>query len=942
MIKKGNKILYIVGFLAVVNVFWKLILPGYHLANDFHFYFKEELLEYFSFPQIWTTGGSQGLGDYSANTLWRWPVDILFGLGAKAGLGFNSLESIIFFIPFLILGLKGIWNFLSFYKISDWAKLPSAIFYVANTYVLLLLDGGQLSVALAYAFFPWAYILVFRGISGRLSERLKAGIGIAVLGFLDVRFVYLVFILLILHFVYFFTSFVSQRKLAEEIKNWVKTGFVVVFVFLGLNSFWIIPAILTGTLLLPATYSRTSQINFLSFATWKHAILVLAPHWYKNVFGKVTPVKFEFLIIPLLSFSAILFARKRKHILFWLLVGLLGIFMVKGSNPPLGSTYPWLFQKIPGLSLFRDPTKFFVFITLSYSLLIGATVDGLMKYIEPRLKIKSFKIEYVPILLLIYLVFLVSPVYGGKLTGLFSEPYQKSEFLKVAEIIKADKNFGRTFWISSRMPLSYASGLHPSVEAIRFVQERPFAISTVGTYEVFNFLREAPYMGEIFDISGIKYIAYPYPDTRREDLKQDNIDYYYAFLHQLDDKAWIDGRLSEPPVALLKTKSSQDHFFLTSNTFFVVGSDDIYNSLLDDNLLDLSENALIFAEEKPEMGKLIEKIPGKKVILYRKNSTDYSATFIDKDKFIFPAESFDFDPDESGWWKRETPDLIWWRNFLHEKYAIENKDFDYGGGWGVAEGNLKTEIPSSKFQKGNVLLARVMVSGRGGKIGFSQNGVKVGEIMTEVEKPSTVELKLTGYKQSLPLSGKKTSDTIFEFTNSDFTWFEVGTLSSSGSLTLETEGEINVVNALVSVTKSDWERIRLLVDGDELIRWNDLDVSEKKELFSEKTEARVTYSKISPTHYKVKIEGLNKPNTLVFSETYDTLWKIKNKAGGEKGVSYPLYSLINGFSVDEDGEYDVYFLPQKYVYSGLIVSSIALLIITGFLIFTRNKKLKAL
>jgi len=316
--------------------------------------------------------------------------------------------------------------------------------------------------------------------------------------------------------------------------------------------------------------------------------------------------------------------------------------------------------------------------------------------------------------------------------------------------------------------------------------------------------------------------------------------------------------------------------------------------------------------------------------LYGKGQIDFAATFIDKSRFIFPAQYLDFDPnpltrsEQVGWWKRETFDFLWMRDFLQQKYRIDNLDFDYGGGWAIAEGTQKLEVEIKNSGVENILLARVMRSGRSGRIEFFQEDRKIGQIDTKIEKPEKVVIKLTGYKD-IP-------DRVTVFDKADFAWFEVGGLASSKHLTIKTSGDINIVNALAVIPKNKWLEMERVAGNYQTVEWNKLSMEEREGLFSSIDKARVEYKRISPTHYKVKIEGLERPTTLAFSESFDTLWQANGLS------SFPLYSLINGFYIESNGEYDVYFSAQKYILPGMLVS-VALLIILLFLV-VRRKRIK--
>ena len=81
---------------------------------------------------------------------------------------------------------------------------------------------------------------------------------------------------------------------------------------------------------------------------------------------------------------------------------------------------------------------------------------------------------------------------------------------------------------------------------------------------------------------------------------------------------------------------------------------------------------------------------------------------IPRDYFIFPSDFLGFSPNETGWWKRESKDYIWLRNFLQEKYATDLADFTYGGGYAISEGHNRLTIKSDKLKKGDIIMLRFM------------------------------------------------------------------------------------------------------------------------------------------------------------------------------------------------------------------------------------------
>ncbi len=907
MIKKAS---YLLVFVGILIVFFKVIFPvGPRVANDFPVVSTDTLKESFRLPQIWSSRSSEGLGEYSVVTLWSWPLDFLGGLLARLGLSFTTIEIFILLVPTFTLGIISIRKIFDKYKIKNSGKQIGTLLYLTNTYFLLLIDGGQLSIALTYAVFPLFFLLFIDSVGSSFKKKLISGIGVAALGFLDIRFVYILGILIFIHFLF---AFIVENDRLQLIKTYVVSGIIAILVFSAFHFYWIYPLITVKATLIPAVYDTTVK----NFTNLYHSLLLLQPHWYLNVFGNITNFRFEFIFIPILVFLAPVLRRKSSMVAFWVLVAVVSIFLTKGASAPFGGIYSFLYDHVPGFSLFRDSTKFFFLVALSYSVLVGIATNEIAK-----------KIKFFPLTFVLYLIFLIYPVYMGKMTGVFSTSSYKDSYSLLAKTLSEDMSYGRIIWLPSRPPLGYSNPTHPPTDGLRIVLRRPFAIGTVGTYEMFNFLREAPFIGQIMDVASIKYLVYPYPDTRRENITRDNIDYYHNFLNQISKLPWVKDvknfGSNNSPLPLITVKNSKDHIFLSPNLWGVLGSDRIYGDLVGIDNFDLSKNALVFLEEQKGLNKNFINTYGK-IILYGKSETDLKSSLVDQNDFIFPSLLLGASPDSSGWWKRTTSDFISWRNFLQEKYKIENLDFDYGGGWAVAEGNLRLNIKDKKLQREKILLARVMKSPKGGRVSFYQQDSLVGTINTKIEKPEKVVVKLTG--------AREVDNKYFGYDLSNFEWEEVGVLGSDSDLTIATNGELNVVNSLATISLNDWnildKQISKLEGEGRILNWSKLG-SVKKQLFSSRDNGGLSYTYVSPTKYKVEVKGLKSPEVISFSEGYNNLWSI----GGVK--SFPLYSLINGFVVTHDGSYFIEFTPQKHIEDGFKVS--LFLILIALLIFTSLK-----
>jgi len=98
----------------------------------------------------------------------------------------------------------------------------------------------------------------------------------------------------------------------------------------------------------------------------------------------------------------------------------------------------------------------------------------------------------------------------------------------------------------------------------------------------------------------------------------------------------------------------------------------------------------------------------------------------------------------------------------------------------------------------------------------------------------------------------------------------------------------------------------------------------------------IQYEKVNPTAYHLHVKT-EQPFFLLFSETYNPLWKARFNDGQEV---QPIIadSVINSFYINRTGEFDmnVYFEGQKYADAGIRISLSCLLVIAVIVLLPRS------
>ena len=403
----------------------------------------------------------QGFGYNGLLSLWLdYPFRVVVKLLSLFGFSWFVIEKLLWIAVFAIA-------FYASYKLTK--SLIGSLIYSSNTYILLLVAGGQLGVALAYALAPFVLFTFME------RRPIVNGLWFALLVILDLRIAYLVLAAIILYLV-----------VAKKIPYLVDAG-ISLLVAASVNLYWILPTVLAshGTASLGTQFTSPGMLKFLSFADFSHAISLLHPNWPDNLFGKVYFLQPEFLILPILAFGSLFFIKQKSEnkvfISFFALLALIGAFFAKGVNPPFGAMFAWCFVHIPGFVMFRDPTKFYLYIAISYAVLIS-------------LILKEIKNKYV---MLAFSIFWLFTIRGFKISFV----QLPSEYVQFKNILVADTIPSRTLWIPSSDKFAYSSDTHPILASDQVFPNASLSavMKSIGTPEFQKTLADA----------GVKYVIVP-------------------------------------------------------------------------------------------------------------------------------------------------------------------------------------------------------------------------------------------------------------------------------------------------------------------------------------------------------------------------------------------------------------------------------------------------
>ncbi len=631
---KSKNIFFVLGigiiFISIYFVFRKLFLPGPVVWGDAPYFFPEGLRELISFPMSWTTRGVT-LGGVN-NFLWLYPIMLLYGSLNKLGLNNDLIIRLLFYFPGLILGTIGSIWFARKNKLGLVGQLFTALVYLINTYFILLIDGGQVGVVLAYGMFPLTLVLQ--------NENFLIALGS-------------VFILTVVDFRVAIICLLTSL-LIYGIKN-LKRSFLLILTLIGLSSYWWIPILRLSTNNLSTDVSRLQLTSFLN------PLLLFQPLWPGNEFGRVLPPPFYFIGIPFLIFGSLFLVKKYKRTLKFLLVFLFFAFLIKGETPPLGFIYSFLVNKIPYGSLFRDSTKFFIPLLLIAGVLIGKTIETL-----------RFKLFYV--IIYAYLILLALPAILGNLNGVLGKSIDLTTFKNIQKLEESQSGFLRSAWFIEKNPFAYNTHEKQALDAKDLADFRPIASMNTGDGDRFNFINNNSFT-DWFKLLGIKYLMFSGNPRKLtpDEAEQKDWNRLLNLVETNKDLKKVDIETDFPIYQLANIKPN---IFVVDKTYFVVGGDDIYEKQRKANPnFSVGNQGFVFLEDGKLDPASFEGVASSsaKFIFNDKNENDLTPFYLQK-FFVPPGESA-----KSDWAIRSSNDFLRWKFELLQN-KIDTHEFDYGKG----------------------------------------------------------------------------------------------------------------------------------------------------------------------------------------------------------------------------------------------------------------------
>lgn len=877
-----NRQFYFLALIIPYLVIFQAFFSQSPLAwGDAPFFFRENFKELIQIPFLWNFR-NDNFGAPQVFNLWLYLPNLIIGiLGEIFKVPPQLVTRFVFYFPATILSIIGGWLFLKKFTLNSRAIFLGSFLYGFNTYNLTLLDGGQVGIALAYGLFPWAlYFLISFFQNESLGNFFKALLILFGLINSDVR-IFILAILLIFWWLIIEAIVKKKRLLLKSLARFL----LLLMILLGLNSFWIIPSLNGGAL----TFGLDRGGSFVSILA---SFYLFQPHFPLNDFGKIAQTPFYFVLLPVLLTMGVLVKKslsEDRAYLSWLALFFIFVFLAKGEANPFGNFYRLLIDSLPFGAAFRDSSKFFIPLLMSAAITLSISYQR----IEQRLTSDTFKFLAM-ILIFGYLNLLIYPAFLNQLSGNLSSKQQLKPFEPIYQKIAFEKDFSRTLWFDERPQLGFSSWNHPAISANLLFKERPFASMIEGSYDLYNFLH-SPQLIQWFDLLGIKFLYFPENERKKiyTEKEFEERALFKKFVSKIPSFYPQGLSLSFPAYQIVDSKP---HIFAQEKAFLVLGGDDIFESPIKFKDFKIYNQGFIFLEEgKLSDYFLLNLAPSSVSLVLNSEKTNLPFVFLG-DKLSRIDESI-----QNNWAKRSSADYLRWKSELLQK-GIRTFEHDFSKGIAFSTQDKEKITFESNIKRGGdyYLVTRYMTSSDSG-------GIKVRLLNQE--------------KDLLDVGDGKFNWDVWGPFNMKKGRYEVKFINNGGLV---------VLNTFALIEKKDLENAKIKADY-LLNNFEILDLKSKTSIehLSKNNWINVNYKMVNPTEYELTIPDNAK--WLVFSDHYNSGWVLSTSYSTR---AVPFYSMINGFYIDNNkGSAVLKFSPQGYVYKGIILSVVSLVVILPALLY---------
>jgi hypothetical protein len=497
-----------------VSVFHAWLTPGLLLGADWVRRVPGELNNYAPWPHVWN--GSQQLGENNDPLISYYPLFALMGLCSLAHISWNVIERIFFFFPYLIFSVVSPYVFAYRLTRSPAGAAVAASIWTVNTWIIMASERGAIPSIVAASLLPLFFYFAI-GFIERATIRRGLGLGLLLTAILiyDLRYVYIAVIFALVLSAEQLLRDRSLRRLRDAL---LPIGVAVITAIVA-NLYWILPQFVEVSSAGAGYASLQDYLLNSGYMTPQHALSGFAVfyHWVASddPFAIAKP-EWYFFAIPACVFLS-LAANWKKQWVWSLAVGA-GISVLLDSGPsfPVDQINIWIFQHIPGMTLFRDVTKWMSLLFVTYGTIIGFGVARGVAWFRLRRRHWFAFRRWLPAVAAVAVVLtysiIMNDAYNSTRFRVFSPYKMHEDVLALEAYLQSRPGHTRTLVFPRDIEPMRAVDSHPYVEGLQIENSaspdglRHINLEWDSLYGLFS----APFAPDILREMNIGYVVVPY------------------------------------------------------------------------------------------------------------------------------------------------------------------------------------------------------------------------------------------------------------------------------------------------------------------------------------------------------------------------------------------------------------------------------------------------
>ncbi len=419
---------------------------------------------------------------------------------------------LVYLLPMVIIAPVAAFYAIRRFIPDDLSAFAGSVVYTFSTYFLVL-QTAHLTIGCAYAFAP----VLLLAIIYLLQDQEKHAVSLFIFAVVVTMSIVIEPRIFYILFVFFIPCVLFLRR---YFWRFLIAGSLIIL----MNLFWVLPLLTAGTSEVSEIIDR--PLFGEQYRSLRHAITGMQPawSWEKPTPFELQPINPIFWILPIFVFIGLYFVLRQSRkvqavTLFMYIIALVGIFLSKQSHAPFADVYGWLHAHFPGFRMYRESSKFFILIALSYAYLTSFTLYAIFRTVQGEKIASVIKYGLASLLVGISLVQAL-PLMTGKIGTMYIRRDIPHDYVVYRNFIESQNDYFRVQGIPQFPRWASYTTLHPKVDVISVINHgwKNYISSTQRSNDRYYIeeLFSASYIDYLLDASSIKYVFVPIRDIQND------------------------------------------------------------------------------------------------------------------------------------------------------------------------------------------------------------------------------------------------------------------------------------------------------------------------------------------------------------------------------------------------------------------------------------------